>query len=287
MRAPFILAVVGLVSLQLAAQSVQKPKPQAHELLGFLLRQDRAAIEAALGKPFTEQTRPDSWVAYAYRLPKTPETYLVTLYDKQKVGQIELTGTDYRGPTGFFGLKLGDSSDKVQSALGRPTKISHEDDVNVDLWDYKESNYSVEITADHKLYSIQIVFEQKGNPDHVAGSAEVHLFAEAVRSHNIDKLTEMSSGEIVCTSGKEFGIQAGAARTVLSNETSEFSGCLKRAADAILALGPDMKGTSDEIRVWTEHTPGTVTKFPESSPLKEVVFVVEAGAWRVGEVTFR
>jgi hypothetical protein len=113
------------------------------------------------------------------------------------------------------------------------------------------------------------------------------LFAEAVRSHNIEKLIEMSSGEIICTSGKFFGIQTGAARTVLADETSEFSGCLKRAADAILALGPEMKGTSDEIRVWTEHTPGTVTKFPASSPLKEVVFVVEAGAWRVDEVTFR
>jgi hypothetical protein len=111
MRAPFILALVGLACLQLPAQSAQRPKPQAHELLGFLLRQDRAAIEAALGKHFTEQKRPDGWIAYAYHLPKTPETYLVALYDKEQVGQIELTGTDYRGPTGFFGLKLGDSSD--------------------------------------------------------------------------------------------------------------------------------------------------------------------------------
>jgi hypothetical protein len=55
----------------------------------------------------------------------------------------------------------------------------------------------------------------------------------------------------------------------------------------ILALGPEMKGTSDEMRVWTNHTPGAVTKFPASSPLKEVVFIVESGEWRVDEVTFR
>jgi hypothetical protein len=287
MRTPIVLALIGLVCLQLPAQSAQKPKQEAHELLGFLLRQDRAAIETALGEPFNEQKRPDGLIAYAYHVPKAPGTYLVALYDKEQIGQIELTGTDYFGPTGFFGLKLGDSSDKVQSALGTPAKISHEDDVNVDLWDYQDSNYSLEFTADHKLYSIQIVFEPKGDPDHVAGSADVHSFAEAVRSHDIDKLIEMSSGEIECTSGEAFGIQTGPARALLADQTSKFSGCLKRAADAILALGPDMKGTSDEIRVWAEHAPGTVTKFPASSPLKEVVFVEEAGAWRVDEVTFR
>ena len=200
---------------------------------------------------------------------------------------MELTGTDYGGPTGFFGLRLGDSTSKTESVLGKPTEIRHESDVNLDLWDYKDANYSLEFSTDHRLYSIQIADESFEAPNSFAGSVKVHSFGEAIRARDIDNLMEMSSGEIECSQGRDFGIQTGAARTILSDEDSGISVCLRRAADAILALGSDMKGAEDEMRMWTKHSPGTVTKLPASSPLKEVVFVQESREWRVYEVTFR
>jgi hypothetical protein len=175
----------------------------------------------------------------------------------------------------------------VESVLGKPTETRHEPDDNLDLWDYKNANYSLEFTADHKLYSIQIVDEAFEVPDTFAGNVEVRAFAEAIRTRNIDKLMQMSSGEIECSQGQAFGIQVGPARAIFSDERSDISACLKLAADAILALGPAMRGAEDEMRMWTKHNPGTVTKFPVGSPLKEVVFVQETGAWRVYEVTFR
>lgn len=258
-----------------------------HELLGFLLRQNRSAFEATLGKPFHTEKKSDGWTANAYHIPTAKDSYLVVFYDKDHATQIELTGTDYSGPTGFLGLRLGNSASKVESTLGKPMGVRHESDEDLDLWDYKNDNYSLEFTADHRLYSVQIVDQAFEAPKTLAGSAEVHAFAEAIRDRNIDRLLEMASGEIECSRGKDFGIEAGAARTVLSDNKSEISGCLKMAADSILALGPEMKGAEDEIRAWTKHAPGTVTKFPATSLLKEVVFVQESRAWRVYEVTFR
>jgi hypothetical protein len=265
-----------------------------HELAGFLLRQYRDAIESALGKPFAQEVRPSGNLACAYRLSGSKNNYFVAIYDQNKKSEmyskaanLELTGADPSGFTGFFGLELGDPAEKVEKILGKPAEIRHEDDVNVDLWDYTQENYSVEISSDHKLYSIQIVDQPgKDTPD-PAGSAAVLRFAQAIEVHDMETMMQMVSGEIECSTSDTFGIRSGAARTILTDQKSPISVCLKRAADAVLALGPDMKGADDQIRVWEKHSPGTVTKLPQSSPLAELVFDEEAGAWRVYEVTFR
>lgn len=231
----------------------------------------------------------------AYRVPRSKENYLVAIYSiskdpnyKDKAIDLELTGPDPSGPTGFFGLKLGDMAAHVEVVLGKPTKVSHEDDANLDLWRFETNNYSLEFTPDHKLYSIQVVDEAENDTSEPAGSAEVRIFAQAIQLRDIDKVMEMVSGEIVCSRPNiYFDLQSGSARNVLSNPKSDISVCLERAAQAILALGPQMQGADDEIRVRTKYSPRTVTKFPVSSPLEEIVFVQEAGAFRVYEVTFR
>jgi hypothetical protein len=266
----------------------------AHELAGFLLRQNRVAVEAALGKPFAVEKRPSGEIACAYHLRGSKNNYLVAFYEQDKksemygkVTELEMTGTDPSGFTGFFGLELGDSAEKAEATLGKPTEVRHEDDVNVDFWDYKNDNYSLEISPSRKLYSIQIVDQPGHDTPEPSGGAAVRRFAEAIESHDIKTIMEMASGEIECATNDAFGVRAGAARTILSDPASPISVCLKRAADAVVALGPEMKGADDQLRIWEKHSPGTVTKFPDSSPLKEIVFDQEAGAFRVYEVTFR
>ena len=233
-------------------------------------------------------------IAAAYHLPGLKEDYLVAFYfdgkDSEQQGkavQLELTGNEPSIPTGFFGLQLGDTAQKVETTLGKPTKIHHEDDVNLDLWDYESDNYTLEFTSSHQLYSIQIIDQSGNDPPGFAGSNEIRFFAQAVQANDIDKLMELVSGEIECSTTKDFGIQTGSARNILSDPKNPISQCLQRAAREILALGPEMRGADGSIRVWTKHTPGTVTKFPASCPLKEIVFDQEAGAFRVYEVTFR
>jgi hypothetical protein len=265
------------------AQQVGEP----HELLGFLLRQNSSAFNAALGAPFNTGKRPDGTTYMAYRIPDAKESYLAVVFVKDEAVTLELTGTDYCGPTGFLGLKLGDDASAVQTLLGKPAAISHEDDVNVDLWDYKQKNYSLEFTAAHKLYSIQIVDEIKSKPEGIAGSSDVYEFAQAISSPDIEKLIQLSSGGLECTNTDSFGFRTNSARVEFADHNSQFHSCLTSAAKAILSLGPEMKGVDQQMRLYEKTPIAAVTKFPDTSPLKEVVFVWETGRWRIYEVTFR
>jgi hypothetical protein len=280
-------------------QAAQNPglvagRSHAHELDGFLLRQDKKSFDAALGKPFHQEKTDNGGNAFAYHIPGVKQDYLVAFiagekdpFFKDKAVRLELTGTEPFGKTGFFGLQLGDASSKVEDVLGKPSQIRHEDDVNLDLWDYTDENFSLEFSADRKLYSIQINDEEKGAKQTLVGSDEVYQFARAVESGNLEKLLFFSSGEIECSRGTAFGIRDGQARKILGDSTSKVSVCLKEAARAIVALGPKMKGVATNVRVYENGPPAVVIKLPPSSPLREVVLVYEAGFLRVYEVTFR
>jgi hypothetical protein len=296
------LVCLGLV-LPLAAQKairkgdyVASVRQRPHELAGFLLHQDQKAFDAALGKPFHEEERENAHVR-AYHVPGSKSNYLVAFFfaskDKDsvlngKAVQLELTGPDSMDSGGFFGLRLVDTAEQAEKVLGEPSGIRHEKDENLDLWDYKESNYSLEFTADKKLYSIQISDQPVKDVPPLAGSQEARIFAQALQQHDWKQVMAIASGELECTiHNYAHRVQAGAASKQLTAPETGISKCLQKAAEAILALGPEMKGTEDALRIWEKGAPGSVTKFPKSCPLKEVVFVDEAGAFRVYEVTFR
>ena len=269
-------------------------RSHAHELYGFLLRQSRKAFEAALGKPFHQDKIENGGDAFAYHIPGFKQDYLVAFiggekepFFKDKAARLELTGTVPFGDTGFFGLQLSDESSKVESVLGKPSHVRHEDDVNLDLWDYTDENFSLEFSADHKLYSIQINDEEKDAKQKLEGEDEVYQFAKAIETNDLDDLLFFSSGEIECSKREAFGLQGGQARKILGNSTSRVSACLKEAASAIAVLGPKMKGADTNVRVYENGPPAIVVKFPASSPLREVVLLQEAGFLRVYEVTFR
>jgi len=276
------------------AEAARQAHSHVHELNGFLLRQDRKAFEAELGKPFHQDRSLEGTLACAYHLSGSKNDYLVAFYlgDKKsylsgKAVRLELTGDRPSGSTGFFGLQLGDPMEKVEASLGQPSKISHENDVNLDLWDYEKENYALELTATHKLYSIQINDENRGTEPQWDAVATVHMLAKAIETRDINQLMALSSGEIECSQKESFGIQGGSARKILDDKKSAVSVCLVQAANAILPLGPEMKGAETNIRIWEKGPPGMVVKFPKNSPLREVVLVDEAGAPRIYEVTFR
>lgn len=296
----FTLSVLALVpSIVVSQQAVQNPgflagRSHAHELDGFLLRQDRKSFDAALGEPFHQEKTEDGWNAFAYHIPGFKHDYLVAFiagekdpFFKDKAVRLELTGTDPFAKAGFFGLQLGDTSSKVEAVLGKPSQVRHEADVNLDLWDYTDENFSLEFSADHKLYSIQINDEEKGAKQALEGEDEVYQFARAIEDGNLEKLLFFSSGEIECSRGDAFGIRGGQARKILGDPTSKVSVCLKEAARAIVPLGPKMKGAATNVRVYEKGPAAVVIKLPPNSPLREVVLVYEAGFLRVYEVTFR
>lgn len=294
MRVPFVwkisLVVLNTV-LPLYAAQAQAGNP--HELFGFLLRQSPSAFTATLNKPFQEGPYGDGLTFQAFHIPSAKNSYLVAIFAKENINKfplavaLELTGTDYLGPTGFLGLKLGDDASSIESRLGKPAEIHHERDPDLDLWDYKQGNYSLEFTPTHKLYSIQINDENKADPAKAADGADARAYALAIDRYDIDDILKMSSGELECATTESFGFREKSARKELADNNSKLLNCLARASKAILALGPEMKGVDAQLRLYEKGTMANVVKFPAASPLKEVVFQWEEDGWRVYEVTLR
>jgi len=293
MRFPVIckisLAVANTIFPMYAAQA-QAGNP--HELFGFLLRQSPSAFAVTLGEPFKEGPHGDGLTFQAFHIPSAKNSYLVAIFAKEKTNKfplavtLELTGTDYSGPTGFLGLKLGDDASSIEARLGKPTEIRHEQDADLDLWDYKQRNHSLEFTPSHKLYSIEINDENKTDPEKAADGTDARAYALAIDRHDIDDILKRSSGELECATTNSFGFREKSARKELA-DNSKLLNCLARASKAILALGPEMKGADAQIRLYEKGTMANVVKLPAASPLREVVFQWEEDSWRVYEVTFR
>ncbi|MDR3762739.1 MAG: hypothetical protein P4M01_01450 [Acidobacteriota bacterium] len=287
-----LLAVFLLCAPSLTA-AANPQKSAARELYGFLLRQPRTAVEAALGKETSRESLGKGSAAYYYDLPGMADSALAAIYDKEnRLIEIELSGDDFHGVTGFFGLKLGDTREKVTSVLGRPSSVQREESGGEEFerWEYNDRNYNLEFSADHQLDSIRIWDDDSEAEPPYPGAKTALAFAEAVRAHDAGKLVEMASGELECLRAGATLSDLGAvpARAAFSNPGSDLNACLLRAADAIELLAPEMKGVEAQMRVWQETgETGAVVKFPEPSLLKELVFAYECGAWRVYEVVFR
>ncbi|MDR3736537.1 MAG: hypothetical protein P4L10_13505 [Acidobacteriaceae bacterium] len=282
----FAALALSFVSVCTLAQA-QEQHP--HELMGFLLGQQLGAVASEFGQPFREGEMDKLRTYHAYHVPGAPETYLVAITEKDTIKKLELTGTDYHGETSFLGLHLGDSTAAIEKLVGKPSAIRHEDDVNVDLWDYMPSTFSLEVSPDKKLYSIQVV-DAKIEPKDLTGADLLLSFAKAVAAGDVDRIMVMSSGDLRCgdpDSMWNFGTER--ARHMLGNAQSGMRQCLQYAASIVQNLGLVLKGAEINIRVYDNDKswPGCVIKFPESSPLKEVAFHWEANEWRIYDVVLR
>ncbi|SNS22504.1 hypothetical protein SAMN05421770_10162 [Granulicella rosea] len=291
------IALFFTLILSMAASARAEGSAVPHELFGFLLRQSPEAFERTLGAPFKDGVREDGAHYWAYAIPGTKEDYLVVYFrpmtnmpDRLLATTLELTGTEYKGPTGFFGLHLGDSAAMVTAKLGKPSSVKHEDDVNVDLWDWPEKNYSLEMTPAGKVYSFQIAdplspFPVK-IPDGIALVKEFVLAArQRPRSKGVEEMMSSLSGDAFCSSKQWTGFSENAARTALKEINSPVSLCLTRMVAALEHVNFDHAW--QDIRIYEDKAPSTiVVKFPVGCSLREVVLNWEVGAWRVYEITF-
>ena len=123
-------------------------------------------------------------------------------------------------------------------------------------------------------------------PESFAHSPVVRKYALAIEAGDIDTVVRMSSGFLICADKSELGFTR-AARTDLSDADGALATCLRKAAAAVVALGENVAGADDQLRFVDHGGIFCVTKFPASSPLKEVVFTWEVDDWRVFEVTLR
>jgi len=286
----FALSVL-ISSLWLAPVFGQTPPPSQTELNGFLLGQYAGAPDGAFGKPSQVTTTEDHWTYRVYIFDKKHNAYMAFKFssdDEKRMWSIQIAGDEGTSMRPFLGLSLGDGSQKVLHTLGKPDKIEPEKDYPVDLYTYKDRNYSLEINKEGKLSSIQIIgyagFSQelpKGNPD-------IDALKEFIVARDVDGLLTQLAGDLEIYKDDRIVSFARSARTDLTDDRSEIHQLLFGERGSLRSAFLSERFEPDpQIRVYTKAVPGSVVKFPRSKIVREVVYKIEPGSWKVWEVRLR
>lgn len=260
------------------------------ELAGFVLGQHRKAVHKHLGPPFQQSLKKDGWLYEFHKLKPDTSVYALFKYqpaDTSRIYSIELVGDRFEEMHPFKGLKLGSPKEKVNAALGAPSRTETIVDPPVVTQYYANKNYSVDIDNKGRLYGIQVfgsILDHKPEAD-----PSIKNFKNAVTTKNIDSLVMWLSPDVqIHKGGKVLSFTVGA-RAELSNKDSEFTKHLLGDSQSVwYVFAKEYAEGTSESRLHPHLNQMTIVdKFFDSNTISEVVFRMHAGKWKVYEIFFR
>ena len=255
------------------------------DLNGFRLWQFREAAKTYFGKPYTTQKRGE-YAFEAYGV--TDNSYMVIEHwEKYQHNMYSLQITGY--PTTmlpFNGLVLGDPAAKVREALGKPGRTEKIEKPPVTINYYDKTNYSTEIDADGRLYSIKLHVTGEFMNDAEHDFAQWDAFKKAVIAKDMQTILELVRPDVE--------IFKGGAVLSIKKRYSDF--LAKPDSDFVKAIIGDRNSVREELgktepevemRLAENVGIGQVFKFYEGKILKEIVFFPYNGKYRIYEIAFR
>ncbi len=278
MRMPTIVLLLALL-----ASPARAAEPTL-DLDGWRLQQFATAVEGELGPPFKTITQPP-WEHRAYRLGD--DTYLVVGVREDQPSQIatlQITGAAVAMQP-FYGLVLGDPRANVIAALGEPTETQPVESPAVSWLKYADRNYSVEIDAAGKLYSIRVgeaVAAESPDPSEDPWPT----LKAAVLSGDFQRVLPLLR--------PDFEVFRGGETLSVGRRYSAFAAAPDgRIVAAFMARTGSVRASLERfepevlLRVTEEMGVGTVYRFAAPAPVEEIVLFPYDGAMRVWEVLFR
>lgn len=257
----------------------------ATDLNGFRLWQYKDTAQTYFGKPFQTQKN-DEYSIEAYQV--TDSSYMVIEHWEKypdNIFSIQIT----RYPTRmlpFKGLVLGDPARKVQEALGKPSRTKKLEKPPVTVNYYDKTNYSTEIDADGRLYSIKIHVTSEFMNDADDDFDQWTAFKKAVLAKDIKAVLELVRPDVEIFKGGG----------VLSIKRRYEDFRAKPDADFVNALIGERNSVREELgktepemqmRAAENVGVGQVYKFNKGKILKEIVFFPYNGKYRVYEIAFQ
>ena len=284
-------AGVLCLALCVAPAAAENPPSQV-ELNGYLLGQYKKVLEPTFGAPYQETKSKDGWVYRVYVLSKETQSYMAfkfTKDDPEHVFSIQIAGEAGTNMLPFLGLRLGDDKSQVLQVLGKPSKVKRDAELKLELWSYKHRNYSVEVTDEGKMSSIQI-FGFEGFEEETPEAKTFPRFGEleqCVLGKDVDCLILVLAPDFEVYKDRKTITFSTAARRELSNPDSPLARLLLGDHDSLRAVFVDEKLKGEpELRLTMGGPMRHVLKFYNSKIISEVVYNWQAGEWRVWEVRF-
>jgi hypothetical protein len=216
------------------------------------------------------------------------KSYMVFGYLKnmpQSIFSIQLTGRTTKMKP-FKGLMLGDSKEKVIEVLGKPSSVEPTDIASVQRYEYKNANYTIEISGEGKLYSIRI--HSYKDLQSLPKTAELPWegFKRSVLKRDFKEIStylrpdvEIYKCDKVLFINKSF-------REFIENPDSEFYDALVGEKNSVYS---EIQQTEPEweLRFTEKVGVGWVYKFYKGKILREIFFLPYDGRYRVYEIAFR
>ena len=279
-----IASMWSVASLFLVLSVAAAQPPSQRELNGYVLGQHIETLEP-LGEPEEEMETDDGWLYRTYVLQEDPLLLMVFKFpadDPDFMISVQVSG-EASAMMPFLGLRLGASSADVRKVFGQPTSVEQLTDPPVEVWKYKDRNYSFEFDKQKGLTSIQLFAFDGFAPAKPPTWSAVRI---KLLSTDIDTLMSAFSADAEIYKDDDlYGIDD-SMRKVFSNPSSEFRQGLTLLVAALRS--PEMGEPVDSnLRVSDDGPPQHVIKFGPDSPVREIVFLDQAGESLIWEVHLR
>jgi hypothetical protein len=260
--------------------------PSQRELNGFLLGEDAKPISGGFDSLLKEQKYSDGWIDRVYSLDTTQTAYMVFGFSDSSDDclSIQITGKAGTEMHPFLGLRLGDRREKVYEILGPPSQVQHLPTPYLEFLHYSHRNYSVELDSLGSLWSIRI-FGYDGLPEVPSDSLpNIETVFQNIQSKDPDLILEALAPDAELILRDSIFSFEGSALDVIKDQSSRFSQLLYSGQSSLASLGrSSISAASLDPESVKNNKLTPMYKFPEPSPVKDIVFVVHAGKWRIWE----
>ena len=260
--------------------------PSQRELNGFILGEDAKPISGGFDSLLKEQKYSDGWVDRVYSLDTTQTAYMVFGFSDSSDDclSIQITGNAGTEMHPFLGLRLGDRREKVYEILGPPSSTRHLPTQYLEFLHYSNRNYSIELDSLGNLWSIRI-FGYSGFPEVPSDSLpNIETVFQSLQSKDPDLILEALAPDAEIFLRDSIFSFEGSALDVIKDPSSRFSQLLYSGQSSVASLSHSFisAATLDPESVKNNKlTP--MYKFSEPSSVKDIIFVVHAGKWRIWE----
>ncbi len=257
----------------------------ASDLNGFRLWQYKETVKAYFGKPFDTREQEGSLIE-AYRV--TDRSYMVIEQlskHPDNIFSLQITGYPTK-MLPFKGLILGDPAKKVVEVLGKPSRTKKIEKPPITINYYDKANYTIEIDADGRLYSIKIhitdEFMNKADDKFDQWAA----FKKAVPAKDMKAVLELLRPDVeISRDGDVLSIKKRYEDFCSKPDDSFVKALIGEHNSVLEELGKTEP--EEEMRIAENVGVGRVYKFRKGKILKEIVFFPYNGKYRVYEIAFR
>ncbi|HEY6953537.1 MAG TPA: hypothetical protein VI758_14110 [Bacteroidota bacterium] len=281
--APFL---VFLLVCPITLHGQTQYPPSQRELNGFLLGQDERDIAGWFGTLIKEQKYSDGWTDRAYALDSTSSSFMVFGFPDSvdDCYSIQISGKPGTAMRPFLGLKLGDPREKVIAMLGTPSRVQHLQQPYLEFLQFRGRNYTVELDSLGHLWSIRIL-GYNGYPANPADSLpDVAEIFSALKSKDPSRILDVLAPDVELNDGDSQLTFSGAAASEIEDPASPMSQLLYTGPSSLATISDSaVKAAALDPQSIAANKLSPMFRFPQPSPVSDIVFVVHAGKWRIWE----